>query len=385
MMKKTFLLLVFAAVAACLPTSIALSLEEGCHTIQIYSPWNEYYGRIYKGYEHGMKPGQRFTVWRGEKRIGAFVVSDVSESISRGKFIPDSPDFYITESIAVSESEATPMVLKEEGKLPEKAAAEETVVDVETPSQNASATTPEKASVPPPADKIIHPAKGPDYYEFDLAAPEKETSELVARVPLDNGDIEAKTASDKDAPEVQLYAKSAMPTVVEPPQETQTNRYWTFHQHVTAGRSLYDLKQFDGAIDHFANALRLSPDNHEIQNLFIAAAIKLGIMGDDNKEPVTTFGGDAPAISPETIAKGRNNYGAFLLSNNKSEEALEQFTLALMNNPGEPVYYRNRALALYKLGDIEGALDSARSAVDLGDEQSQKLMRMLANKLPSKK
>lgn len=384
MMKKILLLLALAA-AACLPTSQAFSLEEGCHTVQIYSPWNEYYGRIYKGYEHGMKPGQRFTVWRGDKRLGTFVISDVSESISRGKFIPDTSDFYLTESIAVGENESTPIIISEKGKLPEKVAAEELTIEIETPAENIPDEQPSvEVGEPPAPEKIIHPQKGPDYYEFDLAAPKKQTSDLVARFPAEKESIEITTVPESYAPEAQLYSNSAMPEIVEKSDEPQKNRFWTFHQHVTAGRSLYDLKQFGGAIEHFSNALRLSPDNSEIQNLFMASAIKLGIMGDDSKEPVTVFGGDAPAIAPEALAKARNNYGAFLLSNNKSEDALEQFTLALMNNPGEPAYYRNRALALYKLGDIEGAVDSAQSAIDLGDEQSKKLLRMLAARMNEK-
>lgn len=65
--------------------------------------------------------------------------------------------------------------------------------------------------------------------------------------------------------------------------------------------------------------------------------------------------------------------GDELLNNNKLEEAIEQYTLALNNNSDENKYkiYLNRCLANYKLNKYEDALNDAVLATKLNSDNAK--------------
>nr|HPI76740.1 hypothetical protein [bacterium] len=62
---------------------------------------------------------------------------------------------------------------------------------------------------------------------------------------------------------------------------------------------------------------------------------------------------------------------------NEYAQAVEWLDKAIARNANVPLYYRNRAVANYRLGNILDAVHDAKKAMDLGDERAKEMLKTL--------
>ena len=86
---------------------------------------------------------------------------------------------------------------------------------------------------------------------------------------------------------------------------------------------------------------------------------------------------NAIRFDPES-AQARNSYGAFLFSEKRYHEAIEQLSRAADNRfyPNRPTVFENLGVAYLRVGDKEGAEYSFSRAVQLNPEQARSLLEL---------
>ena len=134
-----------------------------------------------------------------------------------------------------------------------------------------------------------------------------------------------------------------------------------YRAYVEKGNALLNMKQYGDAIANFNDAIRLAPDNKRAYNGRGVAQFRLGnyhaAANDfeyaDGLDTTFAFSHDA------YIARG---YNAFFLE--KFEEGVGHFIKAITIEPHNPEGFSGRAICLYSLGDLQGALSNLTQAIN---------------------
>jgi len=128
------------------------------------------------------------------------------------------------------------------------------------------------------------------------------------------------------------------------------------------GKELADRGQNDLAEAHFRNAIQYSPD------LGLARYNLATLLQRENRtdEALQQYLLALPRMSdPLELAQTHNNLGALFLARNQYAEALAQFDSAIHINPDEANSYLGRGMVQFQFGQIDNALASFSKAAEI--------------------
>ncbi|HOC92010.1 MAG TPA: hypothetical protein PKH33_06550 [bacterium] len=225
------------------------------------------------------------------------------------------------------------------------------------------------------------PAPAPDEKKPELALAEKK-AEPKPPAPAQPPQDEPKKA------EKQL--KDIPPKTDAPPESGE----WTAERHVYKANSFFIDRSYHRALEHYAAALAIDPANEYARKGVVEASKKLGIVSPltetakpDTTRPVSQKTEEEPKKQTTYFTKEDeplldnsgtyNNFGVYLIKQNEYAQAVEWLDKAIARNANVPLYYRNRAVANYRLGNILDAVHDAKKAMDLGDERAKEMLKTL--------
>ncbi len=170
---------------------------------------------------------------------------------------------------------------------------------------------------------------------------------------------------------------------------------WTAQKHIYAADNYFYDRDYNLALEHYSAALTLDPKNEKAKSGIVDCSKKLGVAMEPKDKPKETaenkqqtfkaenFGtADTPSnVNKYDVADVENNYGVYLIQEKNYKEAIEWLNKAINDKPDEAIYYRNRAVAYFKAGDIVKAVYDAKAAYEKGDEKSKDLLLMLKKSL----
>lgn len=169
---------------------------------------------------------------------------------------------------------------------------------------------------------------------------------------------------------------------------------WTAQKHIYAADNYFYDRDYNLALEHYSAALTLDPKNEKAKSGIVDCSKKLGVAIEPKDKPKETaenkqqtfkaenFGtADTSNMNKYDVADVENNYGVYLIQEKNYKEAIEWLNKAINDKPDEAIYYRNRAVAYFKAGDIVKAVYDAKAAFEKGDEKSKDLLLMLKKSL----
>jgi len=259
-------------------------------------------------------------------------------------------------------------------KTEEIPAPAEEVKPVETPAADRKSNKTEKTEE--------KPAPAPDEKKTEPAPAATEKS--AATKP---------SASDK-APETETkkaekQLKDIPPKTDAPPEGGE----WAAERHVYKANSFFIDRSYHRALEHYAAALAIDPANEYARKGVVESSKKLGIVhpladttapeeriaapkqDDSKKTSATYFTKEDEALLDNSGTY--NNFGVYLIKQNDYAQAVEWLDKAIDRNADVPLYFRNRAVANYRLGNILDAVHDAKKAMDLGDERAKEMLKTL--------
>jgi type IV pilus assembly protein PilF len=131
-------------------------------------------------------------------------------------------------------------------------------------------------------------------------------------------------------------------------------------------------RSYQRAKDNLNRALDLDPKNAEVHEAF---GLLFQLEGE--YELAEKHFADAVRFGPDN-AKVRNSFGAFLFSQQRFPEAIEQLSKASENRfyPNRPAVFQNLGLAYLRVGDKENADYAFTRAIQLNPDQARALLEL---------
>ncbi|HPN94614.1 MAG: lipoprotein NlpI [bacterium ADurb.Bin236] len=267
---------------------------------------------------------------------------------------------------------------------------QETADKAKTEEVPAPAKEVKPAEPAPAADRKSKKAEKPE--EKPVASSDKKKPE-PAPVALEKK-AEPKPPAPAQPPQdepkkAEKQLKDILPKTDAPPEGGE----WTAERHVYKANSFFIDRSYHRALEHYAAALAIDPANEYARKGVVESSKKLGIVHpladtsapeersaarkqDDSKKTSATYftKEDDPLLDNSGTY---NNFGVYLIKQNEYAQAVEWLDKAIARNANVPLYYRNRAVANYRLGNILDAVHDAKKAMDLGDERAKEMLKTL--------
>ena len=150
-------------------------------------------------------------------------------------------------------------------------------------------------------------------------------------------------------------------TLFEHALQVTSNNYVA---HDIVGSELYKKQEFEAAIEHYREALRIHPRYSQSHFNWGLAAIGQGHMD----EAVEHFS-EAVKINPEDY-QAHHNLGVALVRQGRFEEAIEYFQKTVEIDPTYPQAHHNWGRALVGQGSFEAAVEHFREALKVTPDYS---------------
>ena len=143
-------------------------------------------------------------------------------------------------------------------------------------------------------------------------------------------------------------------------------------RHLDLGVGYLRNGDYQRAKDKLTRALEIDPKNAAVHATF---GLLFQLEGED--ELAEKYFRNAVRFDPES-AQARNSFGAFLFSQRRYQEAIEQLLNAAENRfyPNRPTVFENLGRAYLRVGDLEGAEYSFTRAIQLNPEQTRALLEL---------
>ena len=125
-------------------------------------------------------------------------------------------------------------------------------------------------------------------------------------------------------------------------------------EYIESGKTKFEAKDYEGAIDDFTKALDHDPNELDILWKRGVAKSRLGSHQEANED----FSRVQEQV--EYIKRGKLKF-----KDKDYEGAIREFTKALKNNPKHPDTFRNRGMARYHINDFQGAIDDYSQAIKI--------------------
>jgi len=204
---------------------------------------------------------------------------------------------------------------------------------------------------------------------FDLAASQQAANVQRAAVQqaMETGQI-SKDLERQLTPEQKKQLEEKMKQ-----QEAAMKKNKELNDAFNAGVAAQDAKQYDQAIDAFAKASEIGPDQmavwaHLADAYMARGSTKTGADHDADMQKSIEAYGKALAIKPDD-ASLHNNYGRALSASNRMPEALAEMQKAAQLDPANASrYFFNLGALLTNAGKGEEASQAFKKAIDSAPE-----------------
>ncbi|HOO56136.1 MAG TPA: hypothetical protein PLN69_04885 [bacterium] len=174
---------------------------------------------------------------------------------------------------------------------------------------------------------------------------------------------------------------------------------WTAAKHLIRADDYFADRDYHKALENYSAALSLDPRSVKARRGVINSAQKLELVkpfknGDSKAEPIEQP--EEPMTEMDRVLQREdsedlldvsetyNNYGVFLLNEGNAEEAIEWIDKAIEQKPVEKSYYRNRAVAKFRSGDVLEAIYDAKKAMEMGDAKARDMLISMRKLLEEK-
>ncbi len=321
--------------------------------------------------------------------------SKPSQAVTPRKHENDRPNRYGVKTAAASET-TTDIIKTEEKPAAAPAPAETTV---------AAAPEPEKKEQPEKKDApavVAQPAPAAQA-GGESGASRRESGRLIASLPDKPAPKTEPPPAAPAKPETASAADAQRPAGTAAKAETESkpakpvaktgmsekDKILAAELQVYEGDENFANRDYNLALENYSSAFALNPKNEKARRGVMECSKKLGLIPAEAVPARTAAFGQPSSSGNDPLAGDvssiQNNYGVYLLGQNQNEQALDWLNKAIKENPNIAAYYRNRAVANYRVGDLQQAVFDAKAAMDLGDEKARELLVSLRSLLEARK
>lgn len=277
-------------------------------------------------------------------------------------------------------------------------------------SGDVSKSTTEKKTEPEKTKTAVKPAT-----DEPAAKTEQKAQEQVPQAKIEEAPAPAKEVKPAETPAATEKSTDSKPSAASTPAPQDEPKKaekqlkdippksddapldggeWTAERHVYKANSFFIDRSYHRALEHYAAALAIDPANEYARKGVVESSKKLGIVSplaetakpdatrqaapkseEEPKKQTTYFTKDDEALLDNSGTY--NNFGVYLIKQNDYAQAVEWLDKAIERNANVPLYFRNRAVANYRLGNILDAVHDAKKAMDLGDERAKEMLKTL--------
>jgi len=319
-----------------------------------------------------------------------------SQAVTPKKHENDRPNRYGVKTAAAAPETNTDIIKTEEKPAAVPAPAETPVAAVPEPEKKEQAEKKDAPAV------VAQPAPAAQA-GGESGASRRESGRLIASLPdkpaPKTEPPPAAPAKHETAPAALAHrpagaaANAEMETKPAKPAAktgmSEKDKILAAELQVYEGDENFANRDYNLALENYSSAFALNPKNEKARRGVMECSKKLGLIPAEAVPARTAAFGQPSSSGNDPLAGDissiQNNYGVYLLGQNQNEQALDWLNKAVKENPNIAAYYRNRAVANYRVGDLQQAVFDAKAAMDLGDEKARELLVSLRNLLEARK